>query len=95
MLRAHPDHSQSDLKRETRGHDAAEAEREERLPRSAAAVRLSAEDLGLPESVECPFCSHSETELHSGFGSQLSVATYWCRRCHTAFEYIKWQDRQK
>lgn len=49
-----------------------------------------AEELGYPASTRCPFCGESETELHSPFGSALSVATYWCRRCHTAFEWIKW-----
>lgn len=51
--------------------------------------KLSAAELGLPDAVECPFCEGRETELHSAFGSQLSVATYWCRRCATAFEYFK------
>ena len=49
-----------------------------------------AEELGYPSSIACPFCSGSETELHSPFGSALSVATYWCRPCRTAFEWIKW-----
>ena len=48
------------------------------------------EALGYPASPSCPFCETAETELHSPFGSALSVATYWCRRCHTAFEWIKW-----
>jgi transcription elongation factor Elf1 len=52
-------------------------------------MRLTAVDFGLPEHVTCPFCQDHQTELHSAFGSQLSVATYWCRRCHTAFEYLK------
>ncbi len=47
-------------------------------------------ELGFPESTACPFCSGTETELHSPFGSALSVATYWCRPCHTAYEWIKW-----
>lgn len=47
---------------------------------------------GLPERVSCPFCDGDETELHSPFGTALSVATYWCRRCHTAFEWVKWKD---
>lgn len=54
-------------------------------------IRPVAADYGLPESVICPFCEQSETELHSAFGPQLSVTTYWCRRCHSPFEYIKWQ----
>lgn len=45
---------------------------------------------GLPVSVRCPFCERDETELHSPFGAQLSVATYWCNRCHTAFDFVKW-----
>ena len=46
---------------------------------------------GLPTAPACPFCEGAETELHSPFGPQLSVATYWCRRCHTAFEWLKWK----
>jgi hypothetical protein len=49
----------------------------------------NAVELGLPEHVKCPFCEGTDTELHSAFGPQLSVATYWCRHCHTAFDWIK------
>jgi hypothetical protein len=52
-------------------------------------MRLTASEFGLPEQVTCPFCQDRQTELHSAFGSQLAVATYWCRRCFTAFEYVK------
>lgn len=52
-----------------------------------------AEDYGLPEAVACPFCDGLETELHSPFGTALSVATYWCRRCRTPFEWVKWGER--
>lgn len=48
----------------------------------------------LPEEVECPFCDGRETELHSPFGTALSVATYWCRSCHTAFEWVKWKEAE-
>lgn len=51
---------------------------------------LSAADLGLPERVDCPFCGCDDTELHAPFGTALSVATYWCNPCFTAFEWIKW-----
>ncbi len=51
---------------------------------------LSAQDFDLPASPDCPFCGGARTELHSPFGPQLSVATYWCLDCHTAFEYLKW-----
>ena len=50
----------------------------------------STPDYELPRSPECPFCGGDDTELHSPFGTALSVATYWCRRCRTAFEWVKW-----
>lgn len=61
----------------------------ERDPETADA---RAADYGLPLRVECPFCGQEDrTELHSPFGPQLSVATYWCRRCFTAFDFLKWR----
>jgi hypothetical protein len=53
---------------------------------------FTAAEFGLPEHVACPFCSGLETELHSPFGPQLSVVTYWCRRCYSPFEYFKWGE---
>lgn len=49
----------------------------------------------LPESPECPFCAGTETELMSAFGSQLSVSTYWCKRCRSPFEFMKWIERSE
>ena len=46
----------------------------------------------IPQSAPCPFCEGMDTELVNPFGGQLSVAQYWCRRCRTGFEYIKWED---
>lgn len=57
---------------------------------SASFAAGMAEELGYPRTAVCPFCGRSRTELHSAFGSGLSVATYWCLRCRTAFEWIKW-----
>jgi hypothetical protein len=57
--------------------------------RGSVAAAL-AEELGYPATTVCPFCGGSETELHSPFGSALSVATYWCLKCRTAYEWIKW-----
>lgn len=48
------------------------------------------EPYDLPERPTCPFCDGRHTSLHSPFGTALSVATYWCRRCRTAFEWVKW-----
>ena len=52
-------------------------------------------EFGLPEHAECPFCGGTGTHLVSPFGPQLSVATYWCRECHTAFEVMKWQTTSR
>ena len=49
-----------------------------------------AAEFGLPEHPACPFCEGTQTHLMSPFGPQLSVATYWCRYCHTAFDFMKW-----
>ncbi len=52
-----------------------------------------AEEYGLPGRVTCPFCDGRDTELHSPFGTALTVATYWCLSCRTAFEWVKWDER--
>jgi hypothetical protein len=41
------------------------------------------------EAAPCPFCHSTETEVLSLFGSQLSTMQYYCRTCHTPFEYIR------
>ncbi|WIG58697.1 MAG: hypothetical protein OJF49_001443 [Ktedonobacterales bacterium] len=43
-------------------------------------------------SVTCPFCSSTDTELLSPFGSQLATSQYYCRACHTPFEYMRQND---
>ncbi len=58
-------------------------------PRSPAPSAPSAAELGLPDAVACPFCGRTHTELHCAFGSRLSVASYWCRDCRTAFEWLR------
>lgn len=45
----------------------------------------------LPGSPECPFCKGNETELANAFGSHASLATYWCRKCRSPFEVMKWR----
>lgn len=47
------------------------------------------------EQVACPFCDGTDTKLFSPFGSQLSVSTYWCNHCHTAFEKLKWARKER
>ena len=50
-------------------------------------------DTELPDAPECPFCNRHDTEIMNPFGSQLSVATYWCLSCRSPFEIMKWQAR--
>lgn len=50
----------------------------------------AADEYGLPTHPPCPFCDGHDTELVSPFGSVLSVAAFWCRSCHSAFEVLKW-----
>ncbi|HEX8693502.1 MAG TPA: hypothetical protein VF746_13855 [Longimicrobium sp.] len=55
-------------------------------------LRPAAEPGTLPDAVPCPFCEGTDTRLLNPFGGQLSVAQYWCNRCRTGFEYLKWDD---
>lgn len=54
-----------------------------------APARIAGE---MGDGVPCPFCDRTETQLISPFGGQISVAQYWCRRCRTGFDYMKWED---
>lgn len=45
----------------------------------------------MSDGVQCPFCGLDDTRLLSPFGGQLSVAQYWCRKCRTGFDYMKWE----
>lgn len=64
-----------------------------RPPRESASgtphAALSPASATSDSAVACPFCRSTETELLSLFGSQLSTAQYYCRTCHTPFEYMK------
>jgi hypothetical protein len=50
-------------------------------------------DYPLPPSVTCPFCGERDTRIHSPFGRVMSVSQYYCRRCRTVFEWVKWEGR--
>ncbi|HLZ21623.1 MAG TPA: hypothetical protein VKQ30_05840 [Ktedonobacterales bacterium] len=50
-------------------------------------------DITQERAITCPFCRSSDTEPMSLFGSQLSTKQYYCRACHTPFEYIKQESR--
>ncbi len=42
------------------------------------------------DSVACPFCNSTDTEMIALFGMQLMTSQYYCRNCHSAFEGVKW-----
>lgn len=44
------------------------------------------------DSVACPFCNSTDTEMIALFGQQLMTSQYYCRNCHSAFEAIKWVE---
>jgi ring-1,2-phenylacetyl-CoA epoxidase subunit PaaD len=44
-------------------------------------------------SVACPFCGSTETQQETDFGTTLAYAQFYCRRCRTPFEWIKWEDK--
>jgi hypothetical protein len=61
-------------------------------PTPRAQPGAGGEDLLPAEGAPCPFCEGTDTKLVNPFGGQLSVAQYWCDRCRTAFEFLKWGD---
>ena len=40
----------------------------------------------------CPFCGSLATTREADFSTSLMVSLYWCQRCKTSFEAIKWGD---
>ncbi len=46
-----------------------------------------------PPAKRCPFCHATETEKQADFSTSLMVSLYYCRRCRSSFEAIKWGDR--
>ena len=60
------------------------------LPERISAARAASP----PAPATCPFCQSSETERLALFGSQLSTAQYYCRACHTPFQYLRQEPPQ-
>jgi hypothetical protein len=48
------------------------------------------EDAPAGAAPACPFCGSDDTELVSLFGSSALTSQYYCRRCRSAFEQVKW-----
>jgi hypothetical protein len=53
---------------------------------------LNTKPPGLPDHPLCPFCGSTETEFMALFGQFLLVTQYYCRDCHSAFDWCKLQD---
>jgi hypothetical protein len=49
----------------------------------------------LPDHPPCAFCGSRETEFMALFGQFLLVSQYYCRACHSAFEWLKHQGGGK
>jgi ring-1,2-phenylacetyl-CoA epoxidase subunit PaaD len=47
------------------------------------------------ESVPCPFCGSTETDLESAFGPTLCRSTHFCRACRNPFEGFKPKQPQE
>jgi len=42
----------------------------------------------------CPFCASTNTEKLSDFGTSVMTGQFYCLQCRSAFEYIKWGDKE-
>ncbi len=49
----------------------------------------------LPRAVRCPFCGEGDTRLEAPFGGLASVAQYYCRRCRSVFEWMRWEGDEE
>lgn len=43
--------------------------------------------------IACPFCESTDNELLSIFGQTLLGSIYYCRDCRTAFEAVRFDDK--
>lgn len=41
--------------------------------------------------MRCPHCGSIDVELESAFGGNLMSRQFYCRGCHTVFEWVKWE----
>ncbi|WP_449539005.1 PaaD-like zinc ribbon domain-containing protein [Ferdinandcohnia sp. Marseille-Q9671] len=46
------------------------------------------------EKVQCSFCSSDDVKKISSFGTAQLVRQYYCNKCHSVFEYIRWQKEK-
>jgi DNA-directed RNA polymerase subunit RPC12/RpoP len=53
------------------------------------AVNDDSENAAETKTVACPYCASTDIEMYALFGKQLSTMQYYCKNCHTPFEYVK------
>ncbi|MCK6624482.1 MAG: hypothetical protein L6R45_04830 [Anaerolineae bacterium] len=56
---------------------------------------LNLKPSAMPEHPPCAFCGSKQTEFVALFGQFLLVSQYYCRNCHSAFEWCKWQAEEE
>ncbi|MBA4538619.1 hypothetical protein H1Z61_16175 [Bacillus aquiflavi] len=43
------------------------------------------------KTVRCSFCASKNVKQISSFGTAQLVRQYYCSKCRSVFEYIRWQ----
>ncbi|WP_419095746.1 hypothetical protein [Aeribacillus alveayuensis] len=51
--------------------------------------------LSVHNSVHCSFCDSTDVAIVSAFGTAQLVSQYYCRKCKSVFEFIRWQTEQE
>lgn len=46
------------------------------------------------EEVKCAFCGSTDTEMISLFGGTLMSSQYYCNKCRTVFEAVRWTKEE-
>jgi formate dehydrogenase maturation protein FdhE len=44
------------------------------------------------QNPHCSFCDSTDVALYSPFGTAQLVRQYYCNKCRTVFEYVRWQN---
>lgn len=53
-------------------------------------------DEGSPDGVvSCPFCDSTDVVKDNDFGPEISKSQYYCNRCETPFERIKFGESRR
>ncbi len=44
--------------------------------------------------VACAYCDSTDTEMIALFGQSLMVSQFYCRRCRSVFEAVRWVEAE-